>query len=84
MDVTADTVKNGHGRNGNYPPHVPRPVRNPQSDGMTESFVQTIKVDYVANMPKPYRGTALRNFAITFEYYNEGHPHNALKYRTPR
>ena len=40
--------------------------------------------DYVAHMPKPDRETALRNLAITFEYYNEQHPHSALKYFSPR
>jgi len=45
---------------------------------------KTIKRDYVAHMPKPDRETALRNFAISFEHYNEQHPHSALKYRSPR
>ncbi|WP_413817351.1 IS3 family transposase [Pseudomonas viridiflava] len=60
------------------------PVRSPQSNGMAESFVKTIKRDYVAHMPKPDRETALRNLAIAFEHYNEQHPHSALKYRSPR
>jgi len=59
-------------------------VRSPQSDGMVESFVKTIKRDYVAHMPKPDRETALRNLTIAFEHYNEQHPHSALKYRSPR
>jgi putative transposase len=60
------------------------PVRSPQSNGMAESFVKTIKRDYVAHMPKPDRETALRNLAIAFEHYNEQHPHSALNYRSPR
>ncbi|WPN59442.1 IS3 family transposase [Pseudomonas sp. P9_31] len=63
---------------------VPPPVRSPQSNGMAESFVKTIKRDYVAHMPKPDRETALRNLAIAFEHYNEQHPHSALNYRSPR
>ena len=63
---------------------VTTPVRSPQSNGMAESFVKTIKRDYVAYMPKPDRETALRNLAIAFEHYNEEHPHSALKYRSPR
>ncbi len=51
---------------------------------MAESFVKTIKRDYVAHMPKPDRETALRNLAIAFEHYNEQHPHSALNYRSPR
>lgn len=63
---------------------VTTPVRSPQSNGMAESFVKTIKRDYVAHMPKPDRETALRNLTIAFEHYNEQHPHSALKYRSPR
>jgi putative transposase len=63
---------------------VTTPVRSPQSNGMAESFVKTIKRDYVAHMPKPERETALRNLAIAFEHYNEQHPHSALNYRSPR
>ncbi|WP_413469577.1 IS3 family transposase [Pseudomonas syringae] len=63
---------------------VTTPVRSPQSNGVAESFVKTIKRDYVAHMPKPDRETALRNLAIAFEHYNEQHPHSALKYRSPR
>nr|WP_286790804.1 MULTISPECIES: IS3 family transposase [unclassified Pseudomonas] len=63
---------------------VSTPVRSPQSNGMAESFVKTIKRDYVAHMPKPDRETALRNLTIAFEHYNEQHPHSALKHRSPR
>ena len=60
------------------------PVRSAQSNGMAESFVKTIKRDYVAQMPKPDRETALRNLAIALEHYNGQHPHSALNYRSPR
>lgn len=60
------------------------PVCSPQSNGMAESFVKTIKRDYIAFMPKPDAATAVRNLAIAFEHYNEQHPHSALKYRSPR
>jgi transposase InsO family protein len=60
------------------------PVCSPQSNGMAESFVKTMKRDYVAFMPKPDAATAVRNLAIAFEHYNEKHPHSALKYRSPR
>ncbi len=60
------------------------PVCSPQSNGMAESFVKTMKRDYVAFMHKPDAATAARNLAIAFEHYNEKHPHSALKYRSPR
>lgn len=63
---------------------VTTPVRSPQSNGMAESFVKTIKRDYITFMPKPDVPTALQNLAIAFEHYNEQHPHSALKYRSPR
>lgn len=63
---------------------VTTPVRSPQSNGMAESLVKTIKRDYVAHMPKPDAATALRNLGIAFEHYNEHHPHSALRYRSPR
>jgi putative transposase len=52
--------------------------------GMAESFMKTMKRDYVAFMPKPDAATAARNLAIAFEHYNEKHPHSALQYRSPR
>lgn len=60
------------------------PVCSPQSNGMAESFVKTMKRDYVAFMHKPDAATAVRNLAVAFEHYNEKHPHSALKYRSPR
>ncbi|WP_175166533.1 IS3 family transposase, partial [Paraburkholderia fynbosensis] len=60
------------------------PVCSPQSNGMAESFVKTMKRDYVAFMPKPDAATAAQNLAVAFEHYNEHHPHSALKYRSPR
>ncbi|MBU9385869.1 IS3 family transposase, partial [Burkholderia gladioli] len=43
---------------------VTTPVRSPQSNGMAESFVKTMKRDYVSWMPKPDARTALQNLAI--------------------
>jgi putative transposase len=60
------------------------PVRSPQSNRMAESFVKTIKHDYIAFMHKPDVPTALSHLAGPFERYNERHPHTALKYRFPR
>ncbi len=59
-------------------------VRSPESNGMAESFVKTMKRDYISVMPKPDGLTAVKNLAEAFEHYNEWHPHSALGYRSPR
>jgi len=51
---------------------------------MAESFVKTMKHNYVAYMDKADVPTALSRLAIAFEHYNERHLHKALKYRSPR
>ncbi|EMF9385431.1 IS3 family transposase [Escherichia coli] len=55
-------------------------VRSPESNGIAESFVKTIKRDYISVMPKPDGLTAAKNLAEAFEHYNEWHPHSALGY----
>ncbi len=59
-------------------------VRSPESNGMAESFVKTMKRDYISIMPKPDMMTAARHLAEAFEHYNEWHPHSALGCRSPR
>ncbi|EJY4490018.1 IS3 family transposase [Escherichia coli] len=59
-------------------------VRSPESNGIAESFVKTIKRDYISIMPKPDGLMAAKNLAEAFEHYNEWHPHSALGYRSPR
>ncbi|MVX84170.1 IS3 family transposase [Escherichia coli] len=59
-------------------------VRSPESNGIADSFVKTIKRDYISVMPKPDGLTAAKNLAEAFEHYNEWHPHSALGYRSPR
>ena len=55
-------------------------VSSPQSNGMAERFVKTMREDYIAFMPKPDVRTALRNLAAAFTHYNENHPHSALAF----
>ncbi|EPB7210723.1 IS3 family transposase [Escherichia coli] len=59
-------------------------VRSPESNGIAESFVKTIKRDYISIIPKPDGLTAAKNLAEAFEHYSEWHPHSALGYRSPR
>ena len=65
---------------------VPRttPIESPQSNGMAEAFVKTLKRDYARVNPCPDAATVLRQLDGWFEHYNTVHPHKALGYRSPR
>jgi transposase InsO family protein len=60
------------------------PVASPESNGMSEAFVRTLKRDYVRVRPLPDAATALSQIAGWFEDYNENHPHSGLRMRSPR
>ena len=60
------------------------PVKSPQSNGMSEAFVKTLKRDYVRVNPLPDAETVLRLIGDWIEDYNENHPHSGLKWRSPR
>lgn len=60
------------------------PVRSPQSNGISEAFVHTLKRDYVRVSPLPDGPTALTSLAGWIEDYNNNHPHSGLKMRSPR
>ncbi|OJT99156.1 MAG: transposase [Rhizobium sp. 63-7] len=60
------------------------PVASPQSNGMSEAFVKTLKRDYIRISPIPDAQTALRKIDGWIEDYNEIHPHSALKMASPR
>lgn len=60
------------------------PLESPQSNGMAEAFVRTMKRDYVQVSPVPDAETVLRQLPGWLAHYNEVHPHKALGYRTPR
>lgn len=60
------------------------PVESPQSNGMAEAFVRTIKRDYARVSPKPDARAVFEQLPIWFEHYNRVHPHRALGYRSPR
>lgn len=51
---------------------------------MAESFVKTMKRDYISVVPRPDARTAVQDLAMAFEHYNEWHPQVALGYRSPR
>jgi putative transposase len=60
------------------------PVESPQSNGMAEAFVRTMKRDYVRVSPIPNAKAVLRLLPVWLAHYNEVHPHRALGYRSPR
>jgi putative transposase len=60
------------------------PITSPQSNGMAEAFVRTIKRDYARVNPLPDARTVIDSLPIWFDHYNAVHPHSALRYRSPR
>jgi putative transposase len=60
------------------------PLESPQSNGMAEAFVRTLKRDYVRVSPVPDAETVMRLLPSWITHYNEVHPHKALGYRSPR
>jgi len=60
------------------------PIESPQSNGMAEAFVRTIKRDYVRVSPCPDAHTVMHQLPAWITHYNEVHPHKALGYRSPR
>jgi putative transposase len=65
---------------------IPRttPVESPQSNGMAEAFVRTLKRDYVRVSPRPNARAVIEQLPAWLEHYNRVHPHRALGYRSPR
>jgi putative transposase len=60
------------------------PVESPQSNGMAEAFVRTMKRDYARMSSLPDAAAVMRQLPVWFEHYNAVHPHRALSYRSPR
>ena len=60
------------------------PIESPQSNGMAEAFVRTIKRDYVRVSPCPAAQTVMHQLSAWINHYNEVHSHKALGYRSPR
>lgn len=60
------------------------PVKSPQSNGISEAFVNTFKRDYVRVTPLPDAEAVLDLVGGWIEDYNENHPHSGLKMRSPR
>jgi transposase InsO family protein len=60
------------------------PVRSPESNGVCEAFVKTVRRDYVRVNPCPDALSVLRQIPDWFDDYNNVHPHSGLRMRSPR
>ena len=60
------------------------PAYSPESNGMSEAFVKTLKRDYVYLSRLDDPQTVLAQLSKWFEDYNENAPHKGLKMRSPR
>jgi transposase InsO family protein len=56
---------------------------SPQSNGMAESFVKTLKRDYAKLANWPDSKTVMAQLKDWFDDYNSYHPHSALGYLPP-
>jgi putative transposase len=60
------------------------PVRSPESNGVSEAFVKTLKRDYARIQPRPDALTVLQQLPTWIDDYNENHPHSGLRMCSPR
>ena len=60
------------------------PIESPQSNGMAEAFVRTMKRDYVRVAEKPNARAVISQLPSWFHHYNTVHPHRTLGYLAPR
>ncbi len=60
------------------------PVRSPESNGISEAFVKTLKRDYARVSILTDAATTLALLPGWFEDYNTVHPHSGLRFLSPR
>ena len=60
------------------------PVRSPESNGVSEAFVKTLKRDYAYLVILNDVETVMRLLPAWFEDYNTIHPHSGLRMLSPR
>ena len=59
-------------------------MASPESNGISEAFVKTLKRDYVRVNPRPDATTARGRIAGWFEDCNDNRLHSGLRMRLPR
>ena len=60
------------------------PVRSPQSNGISEAFVKTLKRDYAKLTILPDAKAVISLLPGWFHDYNTVHPHSGLRFLSPR
>jgi len=60
------------------------PVRSPESNGVCEAFLKTLRRDYARLAILPDAEAAMRLLPGWFEDYNDVAPHSGLKMLSPR
>lgn len=63
---------------------ITTPAASPQSNGMSEAFVNTIKRDYVAGADRSSAESILAQIPAWIADYNAVAPHSALGYQSPQ
>lgn len=62
---------------------ITTPVASPESNGMAEAFVNTLRRDYVEGADIASAGRVLELVPRWIAEYNEDAPHSSLGYRSP-
>ena len=62
---------------------ITTPAMSPQSNGMSEAFVNTIKRDYVAGSDRSTAAAVMQQIPLWMADYNAVAPHSALGFRSP-
>ncbi len=62
---------------------ITTPAASPESNGMSEALVNTIKRDYADLADRSSAATVLAQLPIWFDDYNHQAPHSALGMKTP-
>ncbi len=63
---------------------VTTPVASPESNGMSEAFVNTMRRDYIESAELWSAASVIAQIPAWFEDYNEVAPHSALGMKSPR
>jgi transposase InsO family protein len=63
---------------------ITTPAASPESNGMSEAFVNTLRRDYVAGADLSTAGLVLEQIAAWIGDYNAVAPHSALGYQSPQ